>query len=121
TAGDLEQLRDAVRGHDVIALHLGDRFGGAEAAARMEHLVHVLHPGASTVVLDVDAPPFGGQALPLEREPDEVSSRPRYRFTGQPLVAETQALRDGGDELERTASAVLVIDDAELPAAQWRA
>lgn len=109
TAGDLEQLRDALAGHDAIALHLGERFAAPEPAAQVQHLVEALRPGASTEVLDRDDAPFEGVALPLEREPDDGPARPRYRAP--------EALRP----VETEASAVLVLDDAALPSGPWRA
>lgn len=108
-AGDVEQLAAALAGHPSIALELGDRFGGPEALARAEALVRALHPGVEIVAEDVEAEPFDGVTLPLEREPDDGRTRPRYRFEGRLPVPPTRA------------SAVLVIDDARLDPGQWRA
>lgn len=109
TAGDLEQLRATLQAHDSVALHLGDRFDDPEQASRVQDLVHALHPGASTSVLDVDERPFEGVTLPLQRELDDGTVRPRYRWTHGPM-------RPSAD-----ASAMLVLDDATLEPGQWRA
>lgn len=107
-AGDVEQLAAALAGHASIALQLGDRFGGPEALARIEALVRTLRPGMEIVTEDVEAAPFAGATLPLVREADDGRSRPRYRFEGRLPVPPTRA------------SAVLVVDDAELDPGQWR-
>ena len=114
-AGDVEPLAAALAGHESIALRLGPRFGGPEAMARIEALVHALRPGVAIASQELEAEPFAGAALPLTREPDDGGARPRYRFEGRMAV---------GDPHERppsTASAVLVIADAELDAGKWRA
>ncbi|MCX4239317.1 hypothetical protein [Paraliomyxa miuraensis] len=109
TAGDPEPLRAALADHDSIALHLGRRFQGSEQAARVEDLVHALHPGAAIEVLELDGAPFDGVALPLSRVADDGSARPRYQWTGEPLP------------VEASASAVLMLDEASLSPAQWGA
>jgi hypothetical protein len=114
-AGDVGQLAAALTGHGSIALQLGPRFGGPEALARVEALVQALRPGAAIVDQQVQAEPFAGVALPLEREPDDGRARPRYRFEGRMPVA------DPHERSPSTASAVLVIADAELDPGKWRA
>lgn len=114
-AGDVEQLADALAGHDAIALQLGDRFGGPEALARVAALVRTLRPGVAITAEEVEAEPFAGVALPLVREADDGRTRPRYRFDGRVPVGDVL----GGPA--SAASAVLVIDDAKLDAGQWRA
>lgn len=111
-AGDVEQFGAALAGHDAIALQLGARFGGPEAAARVEALVRALHPGVTIAAEEVQAEPFAGVALPLVREADDGRARPRYRFEGR-LPAPEGAGTDG--------AAVLVIAEAQLDPGQWRA
>ncbi len=95
-AGDLEQLRAALAGHDSVALRLGDRLGGAEQGARIEALLQALQPGITTVAAEPGEEPCAGRA------------RPRYRWSAGALPTATAA------------SAVLAVDDAALDVARWR-
>ena len=113
TAGDLEQLRSRLRGHESVALHLGDRFGGSEWAGRMGSMLRTVVPSTAVAGLVEGVGPYAGVTLPLERRDDAVAARPRYRWTEGPMRSPT-AEAPG-------ASAVLVIDDAEVEPGAWRA
>ncbi len=113
TAGDLEQLRARLAGHDAVALHLGPRFGGGEWAMRMGSMLRTVEPSTALAGL-VQGQPYGGVTLPLVRAEDADGGRPRYRWTAGPLP---RAASDGASD----ASAVLVIDDAEVEPGAWRA
>lgn len=121
-AGDVEQLRAALALHRSVALHLGQRLGDPEHVIGLEALVRTLHPDIAIAAEEVAPRPFGEQALPLEREPDDGRARPRYRFDDRMLAASPEGMgATGGAEPGPPPTAALVVDDAALDLGRWRA
>ncbi|MEM7160608.1 MAG: hypothetical protein AAF799_47670 [Myxococcota bacterium] len=107
TAGDLEGLRAKLHGHGTVSLHLGERFDGPEWTSRLGGLLNALRPETS-VLGQRRGRPFTGVTLPLRRRGDD-GARPQYDWEGAALADSTEA------------SAVLVLDDASVDPASWRA
>ena len=107
TAGDLEGLRAKLHGHGSVSLHLGERFEGPEWTSRLGGLLNALRPD-TPVLGQRRGRPFTGVKLPLRRRSDE-SERPQYDWDGAALADKSEA------------SAVLVLDDATVDPASWRA
>lgn len=110
SAGDLEALREALRGHGSVAVRLGERLQGPEWIARIEGLVGALTPGVTIEVVngEGDESPFEQRSLPLSRA-ESSTGRPRYRWDGGPLSPSPGA------------ALTLRVDDAELDPGRWRA
>ncbi|MCA9656648.1 MAG: hypothetical protein H6712_05395 [Myxococcales bacterium] len=108
TAGDLESLRQALAGSTAISIRPGPRLRGPEWEARLQGLAHALAPQTTLAAGAGPTAAFSDRSLPLHRLDADVG-RPRYAWDQGPLPGST----DG--------SAVLVIDDAAIDPARWRA